>query len=237
MKNENFFPSIKKSIDTFIQDEDGSIPRGKLVSLGTFFLLMSAVLSAEAGHSSHRSHQSHRSHSSGSGGHSSHYSHSSGTHNSHSSYTHSSHSSHSSSTSGVTHSNHSSHYNVLPTATHYSHGSHSSHSNTTSHSNSQYSSRGDLVVTPAPDVSGINGIGKLFELDYSPSENFDTPSEPAISVLAPNTSIKGTTSTVRSLMDIPIPEVQSPNDSPLISATAPTLQVFPEGKDIKGNGE
>ena len=246
MTNENLFPSIKKSIDSFIQDEDGSIPRGKLVSLGTFFLLMSTVIGAEAfDHSSHKSHSSHSSHSSGAGSHSSHESHSS-----HSSHSSSSHSSHSSSTSDITHSNHSSHYNVAPTATHYnhgshynvaptathySHGSHTSHSNTTSHSNSQYSSRGDLMVTPAPDVSGVNGIGNMFELVNMLPDNMDIPQEPVFSVLAPNSGIKSSAS-VQSLMDIPAPELQIPNDTPSISTAAPVLQVFPESKDTSGNG-
>ena len=92
------------------------------------------------------------------------------------------------------------------------------------------------MVTPAPDVSVINGIGKMFELDKILPDNMDIPQEPALSVLAPNTGIKGSVS-ARSLMDIPVPELQTPNDTPSISTTAPALQVFPDSKNTSGNGE
>lgn len=104
--DKKLFPTIKKSIEDLINDEEGNIPRGKLVMLGSTIMLMGMIMGIDvfAAHSSHRSHSSHSSHSSTSyhRSHVSHTSHSSG-------YDHSSHGSHSS------HSN-----------THSSHGSHSS---------------------------------------------------------------------------------------------------------------
>lgn len=69
-------------------------------------------------------------------------------HRSHSS--HVSHSSHSSGSHG-SHSNHGSH------ESHVSHVSHTSHSNTSSHSNSLYSSEGDVTYS-APSASKVPGI-------------------------------------------------------------------------------
>lgn len=63
---------------------------------------------------------------------------------------HSSHSSHSSGSHG-NHSNHGSH------GSHESHVSHTSHSNTSSHSNSMYSSEGDVKYS-APAASKVPGI-------------------------------------------------------------------------------
>jgi activator of HSP90 ATPase len=95
---ENVFPKIVKSVETYLFDEEGSIPRSKLVHVGSMVLLLGMVLGLDAfaKHSSHSSHQSHSSHSSGSGGHVSHVSHSSHVSGSHSSHSSSSHSSHSS---------------------------------------------------------------------------------------------------------------------------------------------
>lgn len=106
---ENLFPKIKKSVTDLIHDEEGNIPRSKLVMIGSTIMLMGMIMGIDslAAHSSHRSHSSHSSHSS-------------------TSY-HRSHVSHTSHTSGY----HGSHDN-----THSSHGSHASHSNThSSHSN------------------------------------------------------------------------------------------------------
>jgi hypothetical protein len=68
------FPEVKKEVSNFLYDEEGNIPRNKLLSIGTTIVLMTMILSAEAyaAHSSHKSHSSHVSHSSGTGGHSSH---------------------------------------------------------------------------------------------------------------------------------------------------------------------
>lgn len=105
MENSKFnFPSIQKSVEDFIYDEDGNITRNKLVSIGTMIMVMAIVsaMNADAVHSSHRSHSSHVSHSSTSyiRSHSNHVSHSD----------HGSHASHASHTS---HSNTSSHSNSL----------------------------------------------------------------------------------------------------------------------------
>ena len=115
------FPQIKREIINFIEDEEGNITRGKMLTVGSLVVLMGLIagIDAYAKHSSHKSHSSHSS-TSYHRSHVSHTSHKSS--NSHSS--HGSHGSHSN-THG-SHSSHSSHSN-----THSSHGSHSSHSNVT----------------------------------------------------------------------------------------------------------
>ena len=99
------FPQVKKTIDKLIEDEDGSIPAGKLLTIGTLVIIMAGLLSIDvfAKHGSHSSHSSHASHSSSSY-HGSH----SNSHSSHSQY-HGSHASHGSHTS---HSNTTSHSNA-----------------------------------------------------------------------------------------------------------------------------
>ena len=101
------FPSIQKTIDDFINDDDGNITRQQLVTIGAMILVMSIMSSidAYAKHGSHRSHSSHTSHSSTS------YIRSHTDHGSHSD--HGSHDSHSSHTS---HSNTASHSNSLYSA-------------------------------------------------------------------------------------------------------------------------
>ena len=93
--------SIKQhSITDFLFDEEASIPKSKLLIVGSLMVILAVTLGVQdalAGHRSHRSHRSSRT------GHSSHYSHSSHRSGSHSS--HSNHSNHSS------HSNHASHSN------------------------------------------------------------------------------------------------------------------------------
>lgn len=144
--SEKLFPTIKKSIEDLINDEEGNIPRGKLIMLGSTIMLMGMIMGIDvfAKHYSHRSHSSHSSHSSTSyhRSHVSHTSHSSG-------YDHSSHGSHSS------HSN-----------THSSHASHSSHSNThASHNNALKPSQIPVPQKPlangfverVPDVSAFIG--------------------------------------------------------------------------------
>ena len=90
---DSFFPKVKKSITDFLYEEEGNIPRNKLLTLGSMILLLSILYADEAfaGHRSHSSHSSHGSHGSSSHG-SSHGSHSS--HESHSSHQSVSHSSH-----------------------------------------------------------------------------------------------------------------------------------------------
>jgi hypothetical protein len=98
------FPTIKKSIEDFIEDEDGNITRSKLVVIGTMIMVMSIMLSID-GYTKHGSHGSHSSHSSTS------YVRSHTSHESHSN--HGSHASHASHTS---HSNTASHSNSLYSA-------------------------------------------------------------------------------------------------------------------------
>ena len=94
------FPSVKKAIEDFINDEDGNITRSQMVTLGTLVLVMS-IMSAMDVYAKHGSHGSHVSHSSTSyiRSHSNHVSHSDhGSHESHSSHTsHSNTASHSNS--------------------------------------------------------------------------------------------------------------------------------------------
>jgi hypothetical protein len=100
--DKKLFPQIEKSISDLIGDEEGNVPRNKLVVIGSAIMLMGLVMGIDVfgAHSSHRSHSSHSSHSSTSY-HRSHVSHTSHT----SSSWHNSHASHSSSSvsgSGIT---------------------------------------------------------------------------------------------------------------------------------------
>ena len=112
------FPHIKKSIEDFVSEQDGNIPRNKVLTIGTMLMILGILMTDDAfaahrSHSSHKSHSSHSSHSSGSGGHSSHES-------------HQSHQSHTSST-GSTHGNAATyHSNAAP---HSNHSNHASHAN------------------------------------------------------------------------------------------------------------
>ncbi len=78
------FPKIKKSIETFLYEEEGNITRNKVIAVGSMLIIMGLLFGTEvyAGHSSHSSHRSHSSSRSG-GSHESHVSHTS--HTSHSS--------------------------------------------------------------------------------------------------------------------------------------------------------
>ena len=91
----NKFPKAKKAIENFINDEDGNITRGKLLTIGSMIVILGSLLSIDvfAKHGSHSSHSS----TSYIRGHS----------NSHSSHSnlHSSHSSHTSHSNTVAHSN------------------------------------------------------------------------------------------------------------------------------------
>jgi len=100
--NEPLFPTIKRSIEHLIEDEEGNIPAGKLLTIGTFIVLLSSFLhiDAFAKHVSHGSHGSHGSHSSTS------YVRNHDNHASHSNHSsHSSHGSHTSHSNTVSHSN------------------------------------------------------------------------------------------------------------------------------------
>ena len=87
MEKKDIFPTIKKSLSSYLSDEEGNITRNKIITVGSLAIIMSIIYSMDvfARHSSHRSHSSHSSHSSGrGGGHYSHVSHVS--HSSHISY-------------------------------------------------------------------------------------------------------------------------------------------------------
>ena len=176
MKDRYFeFPEIIKSIEDFIEDEDGNITRSKLVAIGAMIMVMGSMLHIK-GFADHRSHSSHKSHSSHS---STSYIRDHSNHSSHSSHT-SSHGSHSSHSSSVdTHNSHSNHA---------SHASHSSHNNTASHSNSLYSSEGD--VDYGPSVSSIPIIRSI------PQTNPEIPN----------------TTTAAASLDMSLPEIPSAPD-------------------------
>lgn len=72
------FPHVQKSVDDFLSDEEGNIPMGKVLTIGSMIMIL-GILFAEDVFAAHSSHRSHSSHSSGGGGygHSSHVSHSS----------------------------------------------------------------------------------------------------------------------------------------------------------------
>lgn len=186
------FPEIKKSIETLIEDEEGNIPGNKLLLLGTMIVILGSLFPIElmAGHRSHNSHRSHSSHRShGHTSHTSHGSHSSTTTGAATHNDHNSHNSHSSASTGAVHSNHSNHG---------SHVSHTSHSNTGSHSNSRYSTEGD--VTYAPAASTIKGVSvppvetteELFKLP-DVNQNIETPNGTPGTGILPNLGIPAST--------------------------------------------
>lgn len=105
--SDEFFPKVKKGIDAFLEDEEGNIPRSKILTVGSLMMLMGIIYGQNI-YAAHSSHSSHASHSSGEnpGSHSSHESHQS--HQSHvSGSTHASH-------SNSTHSNAAPHSNSAP---------------------------------------------------------------------------------------------------------------------------
>ena len=107
MADQLKFPHLQKSIEDFLLDEEGNIPRNKILAIGSMMIVLGVLFAdnAFAAHRSHSSHRSHTSHSSGSGSRGS-----GGYHSSHQS--HQSHQSHVSS-SGSTHGN-SAHSNSAP---------------------------------------------------------------------------------------------------------------------------
>ena len=145
MELDEIFPHLKRSVGDFLFDEEGNIPRSKILAIGSMMIVMSLMLFQNA-FAAHRSHSSHSTHSS----HRSHVSHRNIGHTSH--YTHSSHSSH---TTHGTHNTHSTHSNTHSThSTHSDHGSHSTHS---THSNAAPKSA-DLAVTPPPALDTVTAV-------------------------------------------------------------------------------
>lgn len=171
--DDELFPKFQKSIENLIEDEEGNIPGKKLLMLGTMIIVLGSMLQMKvfAGHRSYSSHRSHSSHSSGSGGHGNH-----GSHESH--------------TSHISSSDHSSHSN-----THSSHASHTSHSNTTAHSNSSYSSEGDVTYSApaatsvptvkAPVVTATNDTFKLPDIN----QNIELPNGTPASSIVPQLAV------------------------------------------------
>ena len=111
-------------------------------------------------------------------------------HRSHSS--HVSHSSHSSGSYGYSHSNHGSHESLQ------SHQSHTSHSNTSSHSNSRYSSEGDVSYGPSasqvPTVKTPVGITeKMFKVPDI-NDNIQIPKGTPVSEFVPTLAVPASSS-------------------------------------------
>lgn len=85
------FPKVKRSIENFLYDEEGNIPRSKILTVGTMMMLLGMVYFQDV-HAAHSSHSSHSSHQSGSySDSSSHVSHSSHTSHQSGSTTYASH--------------------------------------------------------------------------------------------------------------------------------------------------
>lgn len=75
----NDMPEVAQhSISDFLFDEEASIPKGRLMAIGTLMVILAFAIAADDAFAGHRSHSSHKSHSSHRS-HSSHSSHSSGT--------------------------------------------------------------------------------------------------------------------------------------------------------------
>ncbi len=211
MENNNpIFPTIQRKIDSFIEDEEGNIPAGKLLTIGTLLVLLSSILgmTALAGHSSHSSHSSHTSHSSTSS-HRSHVSHTShrNTHgNSHGS--HASHASHSNAHSS--HASHASHSN-----SHSSHGSHTSHSNVGAHSNANYSLGGDYGTPAAPEASSILAPPKPEAVSA-----VDLP-DINLRLAAPESSAVGAEAVIGKPIQVPV-------DTPIVDLQVRAIKNVPE---------
>ena len=157
-KIKNLLPQVKKTVSSFLIQEDARISKHNAIALGAFLSSVSilsllpevaaahtnsyeiswstgTITALHAHHSSHASHSSHGSH----GSHSSH-----GSHGSHSS--HGSHGSHSSHGSHGSHSSHGSHGSHVSHSSHGSHGSHGSHASHASFCSDLYTDT--LCLTP-----------------------------------------------------------------------------------------
>ena len=55
---DELFPSLKRSLENLIEDEEGNIPGKKLLALGTMVVILGSLMSMDvfAGHRSHSSH-------------------------------------------------------------------------------------------------------------------------------------------------------------------------------------
>jgi len=140
---EDKFPKIKKSIQDFFDDQDGSITRSKVLMIGGMVIVFGMLLADEV-YAAHRTHSTHRTHSSHRTSNNKH-----GSHNSHSSHS-SSHGSHSD---------------------HYTHGSHSSHASHVSYTDSNnYGSTYTSSGRSWPDLADIHSIETPSVADISTPE-------------------------------------------------------------------
>ena len=73
-KNDEMFPKVRRGIENFLSDQEGNIPRNKILAVGSMMILLAMALTQDvfakhrshsnSGHYSHTSHESHVSHSS-----------------------------------------------------------------------------------------------------------------------------------------------------------------------------
>ena len=62
MKFDELFPHVKHSLEDFMFDEEGNIPRSKILAIGSMMIVLSLMLTEKA-FAAHRTHSSHRTHS------------------------------------------------------------------------------------------------------------------------------------------------------------------------------
>lgn len=164
MNEKDFiFPTIKKSLDQLIEDQEGNIPGNKLLLLGTMIVILGSFLTIDAfaAHQSHRSHSSHSSHKSGSGHGNSHYNH--GSHGSHES-----------------HQSHTSHSNT---------GSHSN-SRYSAEGDVEYSAPSAYAV-PGISIQPVHSTTETFKLPEV-NQNIEVPSSTPTSSIIPAFSVPAT---------------------------------------------
>lgn len=130
------FPKIKKSIQDFFEDEDGSITRSKVLMIGGMVIILGALLGDEV-YAAHRTHYTHRTHSS---------------HRT-SNNKHGSHSSHSSSQS--THSDHNTHGPHSNHASHVSYTDSSNYGSTNTSSGRDWPALSDIQSVETPSSANI----------------------------------------------------------------------------------
>ncbi|MDO5133839.1 MAG: His-Xaa-Ser repeat protein HxsA3, partial [Eubacteriales bacterium] len=62
MDFEELFPHVKHSVEDFLFDEEGNIPRSKILTIGSMMIVLSMLLTEKA-FAGHRTHYTHRTHS------------------------------------------------------------------------------------------------------------------------------------------------------------------------------
>ncbi len=187
--NESLFPTIKRSIENLIEDEEGNIPAGKLLTIGTFIVLLSSILQIDA-FAKHGSHSSHSSHSS-------------------TSYVrnHDNHASHSNHSSHASHGSHTSHSN---TASH----SNSNYSAAGDYDTPTAPSAGSIAGVHSPTSSTATNI-TLPKINTSVASPETTPAVSAVPTLAvpldtPATSMQS--AKPQTVPDTPVAQAMNSDD-------------------------